>query len=433
MGEWTNTTLGEIADGPQGFVDGPFGSNLPASDYVEHGIPVIRGTNLSLGVTRFSAKDFAFVSLETAERLSRSEVLPGDIVFTKKGTIGQTGIVPEDSPYERYILSSNQMRLRVDKSRANPLFVYYYVSQKESVDKVIRDSTITGVPKTNLTYFREFPVRLPVRQEQDAIVSIIGALDDKIELNRQTNETLEALARAIFKDWFVDFGPTRAKAEGGEPYLAPDLWDLFPDALDDDDKPEGWETRSVYEFANVVYGAPFSSKQFNTQQLGLPLIRIRDLATHEPGVCTEQKHPKGHIIEPGDIVVGMDGEFRLHIWKGPRSWLNQRVCHFEPLSSAPTSFLAEALKEPLACFERGKVGTTVIHLGKSDIDTFELIHPGEEILLAFSELVEPLLRRTVESSLESRTLAQTRDLLLPRLMSGEIRLRDAEKLVEAVA
>jgi len=164
----------------------------------------------------------------------------------------------------------------------------------------------------------EVDISLPSLPEQRAIAHILGTLDDKIELNRRRNQTLEAMARALFKDWFVDFGPVRAKMEGREPYLPADLWQLFPDRLDEEGKPEGWEFRSVYDFANVVYGAPFASKQFNTAGAGTPLIRIRDLASHEPGVWTEQIHPKGHLIDPGDIVVGMDGEFRLHVWKGSR-------------------------------------------------------------------------------------------------------------------
>src|ERR1700730_5124151 len=166
MSGWINTTLGEIADGPQGFIDGPFGSNLPASDYVDAGVPVIRGSNLSLGVSRFNANGFVFVSEQTAERLRRSTAKANDIVFTKKGTIGQTGIVPNISKFPVFILSSNQMRLRVDPTKADPLFVYYFVSQKTSVDKVMRDSEVTGVPKTNLTYFRTFPIALPSLSEQ---------------------------------------------------------------------------------------------------------------------------------------------------------------------------------------------------------------------------------------------------------------------------
>ena len=129
----------------------------------------------------------------------------------------------------------------------------------------------------------------------------------------------------------------------------------------------------------------------------------------------------------------MDGEFRLEIWKGPRSWLNQRVCHFEPDDGVSTSYLAEALKEPLAFFERAKVGTTVIHLGKADIDTIQLIDPGHQVLKAFAEITQPLVEMTVSNASHARSLSNTRDLLLPKLMSGEIRLRDAEHVVGAVA
>ena len=130
--EWNLSTLGEIARaGNHGLVDGPFGSNLPASSYTESGVPVIRGSNLTLGLGRFRAAEFVYVSEETAERLSRSICIPSDIVFTKKGTLGQTGFVP-DTPFSKYLISSNQMKLSVDRRKADPLFVYYYVSSASS-------------------------------------------------------------------------------------------------------------------------------------------------------------------------------------------------------------------------------------------------------------------------------------------------------------
>ena len=129
----------------------------------------------------------------------------------------------------------------------------------------------------------------------------------------------------------------------------------------------------------------------------------------------------------------MDGEFRLHQWKGPRALLNQRVCHFRPKLGVPRTCVAHALTAPLAFFERGKVGTTVIHLGKSDIDTIRLLDPGQRTLDGFGSIVEPLLARVIANSAESRTLAATRDLLLPRLMSGELRVKDAERIIETAA
>ena len=341
-------------------------------------------------------------------------------------TVGRCGIT------DRVSFTNQQINSVVPYKDVDRFFLYYSfkILGRELELSGGGGSVYTNVSKSR---FSEIEISVPPLAQQRAIAATLSVLDLKIDLNRRMNETLEEMARAIFKDWFVDFGPTRAKAAGREPYLAPELWDLFPHALDDEDRPVGWTEASIYEFSEVVYGAPFASKQFNSENIGVPLIRIRDLATHAPGVSTEQVHKKGHMIEPGDIVVGMDGEFRLYIWKGPKAWLNQRVCHFEPKPGIPKPFLAEALKEPLAFFERGKVGTTVIHLGKSDIDTFKLTHPGDGVLGAFATIVEPLLERTVTNVLESRTLAQTRDLLLPKLMSGEIRLAEAVKGLEAVA
>jgi type I restriction enzyme S subunit len=243
--EWKSATLGDIADAsPHAFVDGPFGSNLPASCYTLGGVPVIRGSNLSLGTTRFGDEDFVYVSTETANRLQRSCCKPLDIIFTKKGTLGQTGIVPEHAKHERYLLSGNQMKLTVDRSKADPMFVYYFVSSPESRAKILRDSEVTGVPKTNLQYLRTFPIPLPPLIEQKAAAAVLGALDEKIELNSRMSATLEAMGRAMFQSWFVDFDPVRAKLDGLQPAgLDLATATLFPEEFQDSPLgpiPQGW-------------------------------------------------------------------------------------------------------------------------------------------------------------------------------------------------
>ena len=218
-------------------------------------------------------------------------------------------------------------------------------------------------------------------------------------------------------EWTVE--RARAYLAGMDPQIA----DLFPDRLVDSELgeiPEGWEVRPLDEAAHITYGAPFASRRFNSDGFGTPLIRIRDLATHSPSVFTEETHPKGQIIQPGDIVAGMDGEFRVHIWRGPSSWLNQRLCRFEPLPRVPRLFLFESLIAPLADVERSKVGTTVIHLGKSDIDTFTLLMPTQSILDQFSYLTELIVEQFVGNASQSLVLAAQRDALLPQLMSGEV-------------
>jgi len=418
--DWPKVTVEEVAsDVTVGHV-GPM-----ADEYVDSGVPFLR----SLSVERFGIRQegMKFISPDFHAKLKKSALVPGDVVIVRTGKPGTCAVIPD------WLTNANCSDLVIVRCgpRVRPHFLCYIVN---SVAGDHIDSHTVGAVQQhfNVSSARTLSFFLPPLDEQDRILALLRGLDDKIELNRKMNATLEAMARALFRDWFVDFGPTRAKMAGAAPYLSPDLWSLFPDRLDAEGKPEGWEVRSIYDFANVVYGAPFASKQFNTDSAGIPLIRIRDLATHEPGVWTEEVHPKGHLIEPGDIVVGMDGEFRLHVWKGAPAWLNQRVCHFEPRPGVPTAFLAEILIEPLAFFERGKVGTTVIHLGKGDIDTFRLLHPGTELLSAFGEIAGSLIDATVKNATESRTLAQTRDLLLPRLMSGELRLAEVERIAEAV-
>ena len=390
-------------------------------DFAKTGRPIIKIAELKAGVTSKTARTMADYGPSVSVRL-------GDMLFSWSGNPDTSIDVfrweGEDGWLNQHIF---KVTPRDGVSEDFLFFLLKYLKPKFA--EIARNKQTTGLGHVTIQDLKQTYVRVPSVKEQVEIVGVIGPIQNKINLNRRMNETLEAMARAIFEDWFVDFGPTRAKAEGRAPYLARELWELFPDALDDEGKPVGWREISIYEFSDVVYGAPFASKQFSSEKAGVPLIRVRDLATHSPGVSTEQVHKKGHVIQPGDIVVGMDGEFRLEIWKGPKGWLNQRVCHFEPKPKVPKSYLSEALKEPLAFFERGKTGTTVIHLAKSDIDTFKLTHPGDFILEAFAELVEPLLCRTVSNAIDSRTLARVRDLLLPKLMSGDIRLRDAERLM----
>ena len=378
-GEWCVTTIGEVVTLQRGF-------DLPTTE-------------------RKPGNHLVIASTGPVGTHNEAAVRGPGVVIGRSGSLGGGQFIRQD------FWPLNTTLWVKDFKGNDPRFCYFLL---KSFD-LAQFNVGSGVPTLNRNHVHPLPVSLPPLPEQRAIAHILGTLDDKIELNRRMNQTLEEMARALFKSWFVDFDPVRAKMEGRDPGLPQHLADLFPDRLVDSELgeiPEGWIQKSIYNFADVVYGAPFASKQFKNEKQGVPLIRIRDLATHEPGISTQQVHKKGHFINPGDIVVGMDGEFRLHVWKGPKAWLNQRVCHFEPRSGVPTAFLAEALSEPLAFFERGKVGTTVIHLGKSDIDTFRLLHPGQGLLNAFAGIAEPLLDRTVTNALESRALAHARDLLL---------------------
>ncbi|WP_013320835.1 restriction endonuclease subunit S [Gloeothece verrucosa] len=460
--KWQVVTLEDIAqkDG-HGFVDGPFGSNLPASEYVPFGIPVIRGTNLSLGTTRFKDDEFVFVSEETAKRLERSLCEPGDIIFTKKGTLGQTAIIPFNHKYQKFLLSSNQMKLTVDIQKAEPLFVYYYVSSFTSRSKIIQDSEATGVPKTNLTYLRKFPIVLPPLPEQKAIAHILGTLDDKIELNQQMNQTLEAMARAIFKSWFVDFDPVRAKMEGKQLVGMDEATAaLFPDSFEESDLgliPKGWRVSTLDEVTEFVlggdWGKDLASEQYNQPAYCIRGADIPDLQNAGLGKMPirylKASSLKKRSLQAGNIVIEISGG-------SPTQSTGRPVLI--------TLNLLDRLSYPLVCsnfcrliFLKEDISPNFIYLwlrwlyasdsflqyenGTTGIknlaykifsEKYELVLPQQYVLKVFEKTTQPLFKKRDANGLQSEILATIRDTLLPKLMSGQIRVKEAEKMIEEV-
>ena len=386
---------------------------------------------------RLRAVPMKRVELSDSES-DRFTLAKGDLLFARRSLVaegaGKCSVVLEiDEPTT---FESSIIRARPDRARADSLFLYYFFNSTAGLhclDTIRRQVAVAGITGSDLA---RLEVTLPPLPEQRAIAHILGTLDDKIELNRRMNETLEAMARALFKSWFVDFDPVRAKAEGRDPGLPKSLANLFPARLVDSELgeiPEGWKAGSIYEIADVVYGAPFASAKFNTEGVGEPLIRIRDLTNESPGVWTPEVHPKGHKVRAGDVVVGMDGEFRAYLWGGDEAWLNQRVCVFVPKRGACAAFVRNSIMEPLAHVEATETATTVIHLGKGDIDRFRVVVPPGKVLAAFNKHCQPWYERIVAAKRESRNLAALRDSLLPKLISGEFRVAGAMAFVEGTA
>lgn len=304
------------------------------------------------------------------------------------------------------------------KGKTTNDFVYYLSISPQLRKEAIKSMTGTsGRQRVQTDLFGEVTINLPEVMEQKFIAKILSNLDSKIELNHQMNKTLEAVGQAIFKHWFVDF---EFPNEEGKPYKSSggELVDSELGKI-----PKGWEVKDVYSFADVVYGAPFASNMFNENGEGLPLVRIRDLKTATPQFYTTEKHPKATIIQPGDIIIGMDAEFRPTIWIGEQAYLNQRLFLAKPNRDCVAKFYVyEALKPHLTFFENSKVGTTVIHLSKTDIESFKFSTPPDNLLNQFKSFIEKIHRKIVVNAQQSLVLLRIRDSLLPKLMSGKIRV-----------
>lgn len=297
-----------------------------------------------------------------------------------------------------------------------------YAVEASDISGYLSGSTMPKLTQGNLN---RLMVPAPPPAMQERIVDVLGSLDGKIALNHRLCATLEAMARALFKSWFVDFEPVRAKAAREKTGLTKTIEEKFPTKIIETkqgDLPEGWKFGSVYEISDVVYGAPFSSSQFNTSGEGKPLVRIRDLPGEKPGVWTPEVHPKGRTIKPGNIVVGMDGEFRAYLWGGHEAWLNQRVCLFDPRPKFSCAFVRNSILAPLAEVEATETATTVIHLGKNDIDRFQVVIPSDEVLQEFNGICQPWYDLIVARKQETRLLNEQRDALVPKLLSGQLTL-----------
>ena len=418
--EWKNLLVSELADqGKRSTASGPFGSNLVSRDYTESGVPVIRGGNMSNG--RWVGGDFAWVSEDKAEELSANLAFPGEIVFTQRGTLGQVCLVP-DGPCNKYVLSQSQMKLRVNLSICDPLFMLYQFASPGQQAYIDMNAIRVGVPHTNLGILRDTPCQVPPLAEQKAIAHILGTLDDKIELNRKTNETLEAMAKALFKSWFVDFDPVRAKAEGRPTGLPVGISDLFPASFEDSelgDIPSEWKVEQLGEVIELAYGKPLKEEQRNGGSY--PVFGSNGVVgSHDE-----------YLVEAPGIVVGRKGN------PGTVEWSEK---NFYPID---TTFFVIKKKGGLGmrflfyCLKNQNLSnlsadSAVPGLNRNHAYTNEQLLPPAEVAFAFERQLEVIFNRKSFLAEEINTLGATRDALLPKLISGEIRIPYAEKMLEEV-
>ena len=362
--------------------------------FEKSGINFIKSESLVDGKTIDKSK-FAFISERTHERLKRSQIEENDILFSMAGMfLGKTGIATA----EVVPANTNQAVaiIRVDDTKANYEYVYYYLNQKSVIHTINTTSAQSAQPNINLKQIGKIKINLPNRKKQDQIVSLLSAIDLKISNNVEINDNLFAQMQALYAAWFIDCIPF-----GGI-------------------KPSSWQKTSIYTIADIIYGAPFSSKQFNTDGKGIPIIRIRDLKEQKVATYTTEKHPKGYLLQAGDIVVGMDGDFVPYIWGSDEAWLNQRVCVFKNKRLKGKAFLYFTIKPLLYAIEQTQVATTVIHIGKKDFDAFEITLPDPRVLDSFDAITTPMVEKIVENRFEIKQLELLRDALLPKLMSGEL-------------
>ncbi len=383
-------------------VAGPFGSSISAKYFTDEGIPIIRGSNLKDDLTRFVSDEFAFVSEERAKSYLPQHVRGKDLIFTCWGTIGQVGFIPEDGPFEEYIISNKQLKLRVNEEIADPLFCYYYFSSRRYVE-YIRNRGIGGaVPGINLGILKSLPIALPPLKTQKRIADILSAYDDLIENNRRRIALLERAARELYREWFV-----RLRFPGHEHCRIVD------------GVPEGWERRTLIELAKIEMGQSPKSEYYNDTSDGLPFHQgVTNYGTRfvEDSIYSSAVTK---IANPGDILFSVRAPVgRLNVTRN-KMVLGRGLAAIRSLNETQ-SFLFYQLRNHF--FKENLIGGGAIYAAvtKKDMESLVLLTPSDRLLSEFDSQASLTDTQILNLTMQNEKLTKARDLLLPRLMDGRI-------------
>ena len=443
-GEWREARIEEVAER---VAMGPFGSSIKVETFVRAGVPVISGQHLH-GSKVDDRVGFNFVSEEHADRLKNANVYRGDVIFTHAGNIGQVAFIPQSSKFERYVISQRQFYMRCDRAKVLPEFIVAYFNTPEGRHRLLANTSQVGVPSIAqpVTYLRTIEIPLPPLPEQRAIAHILGTLDDKIELNRQMNETLEAMARALFKSWFVDFDPVRAKAEGRDPGLPKPIADLFLDRLVDSELgeiPEGWEVKTIGDLANVVGGSTPKTERAEYWEggthhwvtpkdlsgLSMPVLLDTERKITDAGLgqISSGLLPKGAVLLSSRAPIGY-----LAIAEVPVA-VNQGFIAMKARPGTSNLFLLRWASSAHDEIVSHANGSTFLEISKSGFRPISVVAPTTAVMQAFDRLTRPMYLKVVEHERESRKLVAIRDALLPKLISGELQVKSVKRSVEVPA
>ena len=424
-------TVQELVDQDMIFVeDGNHGEYRPLQhEFTREGVPFIRPPDLKNGKIDFDSCDH--INEVAFKRVRKGIGHGGDIVLTHRATVGRLAITSIEDPLFVTNPGTTIWRSLNDKV-LDQKYLYYFMCSPAFMEQLTSEvGNNCTFDYVSLTQQRGLLVALIPIAKQHAIANMLRSLDDKIELNRRMNETLEAMARAIFKSWFVDFDPVRAKADGREPAgMDAETAALFPDSFEETELgmiPNGWKIKSLDEIADFLNGMVMQKFPPEGEDF-LPVIKIAEL--HRGNTIGSDRASSNidprYIIEDGDILFSWSGSLEVCIWCGGKGALNQ---HLFKVTSAdyPKWFYYFWLKEHLPQFQMIAAGkaTTMGHIQRYHLREAEVVIPITPLLERVNIIIQSLIQRIIKNNLESRSLSSIRDALLPKLLSGDVKVEAA--------
>jgi len=405
--------------------------------FVKLGINYIKSESITSDGS-IDVSKFAFIDLETHRKLVRSQLCENNVLFSMAGVyLGKTAVVlPKHLP-----ANTNQAVgiITLDESKADPYFIHYSLQSPGCRAWVLRSASQSAQPNFNLQEIGDLKVPALSLEGQKEIASVLRLFDDRITLLRETNASLEAIAQTLFKSWFVDFDPVFSKLECRTPDgMDENTASLFPDSFKETEfgmVPEGWRINALDEIATYLNGLALQ-KFPATGRDDLPIIKIAQLRKGDSvGADMASRSIKpDYVIQNGDVLFSWSGSLEVEIWSGGEGALNQ---HLFKVTSAnyPKWFYYLWTRHHLKNFRQiaASKATTMGHIQRAHLSAAKVFVPSEELLSVANTVLQPIIERLTENAVQAQTLSTLRDTLLPRLISGQLRLPGVPELEEALA
>ena len=428
---------------------GPFGSDITVDNFVNDGVPVLNGSNVSS--IKLIETSFKYVTPEKSKALKKANAKRGDIVITHRGTVGQISYIPENSKYDNYVISQSQFRVSLKRDLVDPIYFTYYFHTNEGQKRLLSFKSHVGVPALAqaTTNFRLLEFPLISLAEQQKIAKVLSDLDAKIELNNKINSELEAMAKTLYDYWFVQFDfPAKmpstslrltssdidavSLSEVEVPYKSSGGKMVYNQELKRE-IPEGWEVKELSDIANITMGQSPPGESYNEEGNGTVFYQgCTDFGNRFPTIRKYTTSPTRYAKQ-GDILLSVRAPV------GTMNIAKEDCCIGRGLATLNSkdnsmSYLYEVMVNLKQVFDRRNVnGTTFGSITKDDLFSLKITSPTKNILAKYSNITNPFFEKQNILDEQNQQLASLRDWLLPMLMNGQVRVSDVEEVLRMVA
>ncbi len=419
----TVSTLNEVClKENKSIISGPFGSNISSKFFVETGIPVIRGNNLTIGKEMFIDSGFVYITPEKANELN-CYAIKDDLIFTAAGTLGQVGMIPSKTKFNKYVISNKQIRARINRNLVLPEYAYYWFSSPWIQKKLCNNNKGSTVPLLTLSEIKSLPIKYPQNlKKQEKVVKILSSIDVQIKRNNDMVQKLQVLTQSIYSYWFNQF---EFPNEEGKPYKSSGGEMVWNEELKRE-IPKDWEVKQLKELSTIILGGTPSrniDEYWNNGNISWlnsgEIVNFPIITSSEKITLAGLENSATEYMKSGTVVVSITGNIRASIL-GIDSCANQSVVGIIENKTLRKEYLYPYISAILSKFIKMSTGNCQQHINKKTLEENQILIPKKSVILNYYNKVENMYTLIISTALQTNKLLQLKEKLLPLLINGQL-------------